>query len=151
MGVVGAAVLRSAAIYFAAVFAAGLVLGIVRVPLLVPRLGARVAELLEMPLMLVVIVLASKQVLRRLDRASGLGVPLAVGLLALCLMVAAELAVAVVLAGRSVADYIAGRDPVSGGAYIAMLGIFAAMPCFQAWRRRRRADQMRPIGRHRHE
>lgn len=143
---------RSAVLYFATVFAAGLVLGIVRVPLLVPRLGARVAELLEMPLMLVVIVLASKQVLRRLDRASGLGAPLAVGLLALGLMIAAELAVAVVLAGRSVADYIvAGRDPVSGAAYIAMLGIFAAMPCFQAWRRRRRADQMRPTGRHRHE
>ena len=37
--------------YFALVFGAGFVLGMIRVPFLVPRLGERVAELVEMPFM----------------------------------------------------------------------------------------------------
>jgi len=47
----GDQILRTAARYFAIVFGVGFVLGAVRVPLLVPRLGERVAELAEMPLM----------------------------------------------------------------------------------------------------
>ena len=41
--------------YFALVFGAGFVMGAIRVPLLVPRLGERVAELIEMPFMCIVI------------------------------------------------------------------------------------------------
>jgi hypothetical protein len=58
---------------------------------------------------------------------------LAVGLVALALMVAAELLLAVVLAGRDLGEYVASRDPVSGAVYLAMLALFAAMP----WLRRR--------------
>ena len=35
--------------YFAVVLGAGFILGSIRVPLLVPRLGERIAELIEMP------------------------------------------------------------------------------------------------------
>lgn len=51
-----------------------------------------------------------------------------VGLLALGLLVAAELALAVVLQDRTLAEYIRSRDPVSGSVYLALLLIFAAMP-----------------------
>jgi hypothetical protein len=34
----------------------------------------------------------------------------------------------VLIAGRPLADYLAGRDPVSGSVYLALLVLFAAMP-----------------------
>ncbi len=45
-------ILRAAVFYFLLVFGAGFLLGIGRVLLIVPLLGERTAELLEMPLML---------------------------------------------------------------------------------------------------
>ena len=56
---------KAAVAYFALVLGAGFVLGTIRVPFLVPRLGERYAELLEMPIMFVVIVLAARYVVRR--------------------------------------------------------------------------------------
>ncbi|MFN8910213.1 MAG: hypothetical protein ACK5YW_13120, partial [Betaproteobacteria bacterium] len=55
-----ATVLRWAALYFAAVFGTGFVLGPLRVLWLEPRLGVRAAELLEAPFMLSAIVLAGR-------------------------------------------------------------------------------------------
>jgi hypothetical protein len=51
-------------VYFALVFGVGFLLGIVRVLALVPRLGERWAELAEMPLMLVAIILSARFVVR---------------------------------------------------------------------------------------
>jgi hypothetical protein len=53
---------------------------------------------------------------------------LGTGLLALGLLLAAELLLAVVLQDRSLADYVASRDPVSGSVYLAMLVLLAVMP-----------------------
>ena len=46
--------------YFALVFGAGFLLGSIRVPFLVPRLGERAAELIEMPFMFVAIVVSAR-------------------------------------------------------------------------------------------
>ena len=72
----------AAAAYFILVFGAGFVLGSIRLPFLVPRLGERTAELL----------------------------------------------LAVAPQGRSVGQYLASRDPVSGSVYLGALILFAAMP-----------------------
>lgn len=130
-------VARCAAAYFALVFAAGFLLGSVRVPLLVPRMGERLAELAEMPLMLVAIFLAAGHVVRRYGGRIGARDWLVVGVLALALMVIAELLLAGVLAGRDIGEYIAARDPVSGSVYLVMLLVFAAMP----WLRRGLGDR----------
>ena len=53
-------ILKAGAAYFGLVFGAGFLLGCIRVPFLVPHLGARVAELLEMPVQFVVIVFAAR-------------------------------------------------------------------------------------------
>jgi hypothetical protein len=45
-------------------------------------------------------------------------------------LLAAELVLAVVLQERSLADYVASRDRVSGSVYLAMLVFFAVMPVF---------------------
>jgi hypothetical protein len=125
-------VLTAGALYFALVFAAGFVLGPIRVLWAEPRFGPRVAELMEAPIMLVVIVLAARAVLRRLAVPSAPGPRLGMGGVALALLLGAELAVVLRLRGLTIAEYLASRDPVSGSVYVAMLGIFALMPLFVA-------------------
>ena len=112
--------------YFALVFGTGFLLGVLRVPFLVPRLGVRTAELIEMPLMFVAILFAARYVVRRFALKSS--ERLVAGLIALVLLVAAELTLATVLQRQSLAAYIASRDPISGSVYLLMLGVFALMP-----------------------
>jgi len=118
--------------YFALVFGAGFILGAVRVAFLVPRLGARMAELLEMPIMFLVMVLAARYIVRRFKLLPSARTRLSTGFLALTLLLAAELSLAVLLQDQSLAQYIASRDPVSGSVYLAMLGLFAALPLMLA-------------------
>lgn len=114
--------------YFTLVMGAGFILGTIRVPFLVPRLGERYAELIEMPVMLVVIVMAARFIVRKFALPATTSVRLSVGLLALGLSLAAEVMLAAVLQDRSLSEYITSRDPVSGGVYLAVLGLFAVMP-----------------------
>lgn len=81
------------ALYFAACFAAGAVLGPIRVLALEPRLGMAASVALEAPVMLLVSALAARAVLRRFPSAS----PLAVGAVGLGLLLAAEAALAAAL------------------------------------------------------
>ncbi len=71
------------------------VLGVIRRPLLVPRLGARLAELAAMPFMLVAIVLSARFIARRFALASGARVLLVAGFLALLLLVTVTVTVTV--------------------------------------------------------
>jgi hypothetical protein len=114
--------------YFALVFGAGFVMGSIRVPFLVPRLGERVAELVEMPFMLIVIVLSARFIVRRLTVPATAKVCLSIGGIALGLAVAAEILLAVAVQDRSLGEYVASRDPVSGSVYLGVLVLFAAMP-----------------------
>jgi hypothetical protein len=63
-------ILKAGALYFAAVFAAGFVLGTIRTLLIVPRFGVRTAELMEAPIMFVVTILSASWVTRRLRLSS---------------------------------------------------------------------------------
>lgn len=114
--------------YFAIVLSAGFVLGVIRVPFLVPGMGERWAELAEMPIMATVIYFAAGFILRRFPEVSSPSRALAAGVLALALSVAAELALATVLQDRTLPQLIASRDKVSGSVYIALLLVFAVMP-----------------------
>jgi hypothetical protein len=115
-------------IYFVLTFGAGFVLGPIRVLWVVPRVGARTAELLEMPIMFVVIVAAARWVVRRVAVPPGPGARLGMGCLALALMLAAEFTLVLRLRGMTIADYFATLDPVSGTAFFLMQGVMALMP-----------------------
>lgn len=121
-------VLRSALIYFTLVFGAGFALGLVRVPLLVPRLGVRTAELLEMPVMLAVIVLSARFIVRRVPLPFGARHLLGIGAIALSLLLTAELLGALFLQRLSFDAWLASRDPVSTSIYAMVLLLFATMP-----------------------
>lgn len=103
--------------YFALVFGAGVVLGALRVSFLVPRFGERNSELGEMPLMFAVIVISARFAISQFAVPPSVVARVGTGLLALGLLLAAELMLAVVLQDRSLADYVIDRDPVSGGIY----------------------------------
>lgn len=127
-------ILKAGLVYFLLVFGTGFALAFVRIPFLVPRFGIRAAELMEMPVMLGVILWASRRLAHRhpgLTRTRRL----AAGMLAFALLVSAELAVAYALGARSPAQYLASRDPVSGSVYLASLLLFAVAPAL--WKLRR--------------
>ena len=120
--------LKAGLIYFALVFGAGFVLGPIRIFWLVPRVGQRTAELIEEPIMFVVIVLASRWVMRRFRVSQRTARRLGVGFIALALLIVAELSVTLGFQGVTLRQYIASRDPVAGIVYLVMLGVFAIMP-----------------------
>ena len=106
----------------------GFVLGVFRVPFLVPRIGERWAELAEMPIMATVIYFAAGYILRRFPEIRYPGRALMAGLLALVLSVATELGLATVLQDQTLTEFISSRDKVSGSVYVALLLVFAVMP-----------------------
>jgi len=118
---------RAGVVYFLVVFGFGFVFGVVRVLLLVPRVGERAAELIEMPLMLAVIVLAARWLVRRAPTMP-VGAFLVVGWLALGLLIAAELTLAWLMSGLDPLAWATSRDPVSGTAYAVSLLVFALAP-----------------------
>ncbi|MBK6864930.1 MAG: hypothetical protein IPG91_16090 [Ideonella sp.] len=132
--------MRAGLLYFGCVFAAGFVLGTIRVPLLVPRLGVRWAELAEMPLMLVVIVVAARWVVHRHALGPTTAGRFWAGLLALALLLAAEFGLVLQLQGGTLAGYLESRDPVSGAVYATMLVAFALMPLIVARTTEERSD-----------
>lgn len=120
--------IRAGLTYFAIVLGTGFVLGVIRVPFLVPRIGERWAELAEMPIMATVIFLAAGFILRRFPGIYSPGRSLAAGFIALALSVCAELGLAVALQSQTLAEFLKSRDKVSGSVYVALLLVFAVMP-----------------------
>jgi hypothetical protein len=130
------------AVYFAVVFGAGFVFGIVRVWWLVPRLGVRVAELTELPMMLAVVFFAARWVNRRFLTERDQSARLIVGVVAFALLLLAELILGVTLSGLSPKEMFLNHDPVSGTAYYLSLCAFALMPWYLGRRgSRRRRDE----------
>lgn len=120
--------IRAGLLYFAIVLGTGFLLGVVRVSLIVPRIGERWAELAEMPVMAATIFFAAGYIFRRFPEIQNNNRSLVAGLLALALAVCAELGLAVVLQNQPLADYLGSRDKVSGFVYLGMLVVFSLMP-----------------------
>jgi hypothetical protein len=127
-------ILKGGALYFTLTFGAAFVLGTIRTLWIVPRLGTRTAELLEMPIVLLVAILAARWTVRRLAVPSTPPARLGMGFVALGLLLVAEFGFMLWLRGQSVKEYLGTRDPVSGTAYYVMLGLFAAIPLLVARR-----------------
>jgi len=121
-------VARAGLAYFALVFGAGFVLGPLRILFLVPRVGERAAELLELPVMVGLSWLAARWVTRRLAVPSSTGARLGMGTLAGALLLGAEFALVLPLRGLTLAEYLATRDPVAGTAYYLAVLLMVLMP-----------------------
>ena len=127
-------IVKAGVLYFALVFGAGFMLGTIRTLWIVPRLGTRMSELMETPIMLVISIVAARWTVLRLAVPSVPSARLVMGGIALVLMLVAEFGFVLWLRGMSIRDYLATRDPVSGTVYYVMLGVFAIMPLLVARR-----------------
>ncbi len=121
-------ILSTSLIYFGLVFGAGFALAPVRMVLLQPRVGERLAELLELPWMVLLSWLIASWLMRRRLMPYRRWQRLLVGALALLLMLLAEFWVVLFVRELSLAEYFAARDPVAGLGYYIALVLFAAMP-----------------------
>lgn len=121
-------VVRAGLLYFALTFGAGFLLGPFRLLVLVPRLGARTAELVEMPVMIGITWLAARWTTQRLGVPPGLGPRLSMGVLAGTLLLLAEFTLVLQLRGLTLDEYFATRDPVAGTAYYAAVLLLVLMP-----------------------
>ena len=121
-------VLKAGVTYFSLVFGTGFILGTIRVTWVVPQVGERIAELIEMPFMLVAIIFAARWVVQKFNIPPILSLRLGMGLIALALIVMLEFTVVLRLRGLTLAEYFQNRDPVAGTVYYLMLGVFAVMP-----------------------
>jgi len=124
--------IRAAALYFSLVFTAGFVLGTLRELVLKPHLHDTMAELLEMPVMIVVIYFSAGFIVRRY-RPTG-SAALAAGVLAVLLLLAAESCLVVAIRDTTPWDYYLSRPAAPVFAYGASLVFMALAP---RWHHRR--------------
>ena len=132
---------RAAVLYFAIVFAAGFVLGTIRLLFVIPLVGVRAAELIEMPVMIAISFLTASWLIAKLKIPFAIGARLAIGLVALALLLFAEVILIVWLQHQGLVENIKNRDPISGIAYSISLLLFAAFPLIV--RRRSNANILR--------
>jgi hypothetical protein len=126
--------LKAGALYFAVVLSVGFMLGTIRTLWVIPHVGTRTAELMEMPIMLVVTILAARWTVRHLRVQPMPSVRIGMGCIALLLMLVAEFGFVLWIRGLSVKGYLATRDSVSGTVYCVVLILFAIMPLLIAER-----------------
>ena len=120
--------LMAAALYFAIVFAAGMLLGAIRVSLVVPKLGETLAVLCESPFLLAVMVWAARWVPYTIALENGIPSLLLMGVVALGLQQLADVLVGIGLRGITIERHLAYFASKAGRIYAALLILFVIMP-----------------------
>ena len=118
--------------YAILVFAVGFALGAVRVLLVVPRLGATGAVLLEVPVILAASWWISRRCAARFEVSRTVAARLVMGLAAFLVLMLAEVSLSVVLLGGTVTGYLANLTTLAGVIGLAAQVAFAAFPLAQA-------------------
>ncbi|MGP9821090.1 hypothetical protein ACTZWW_13830 [Salinarimonas sp. NSM] len=124
--------LLAGCVYFALVFAAGFVLGVVRAFLLTPALGHVGAVVVELPVIIAISALVARWCVRRFAVPGALAARAAMGALAFALLMAAELALSVFLFGRTPAEHWAAYGRLA--AQLGLVGqvVYGLLPVFVA-------------------
>jgi hypothetical protein len=120
--------IRAGALYFAIVFAAGFVLGALRVTVLMPLIGELPAVALELPVILFISWIACRRLIAQFSVPAMAPHRAAMGALAFGLLMLAELALSVLVFDRSGAEYLAGLQSAPGLLGLAGQLVFASMP-----------------------
>ncbi|WP_310497240.1 hypothetical protein [Sandarakinorhabdus sp.] len=122
--------------YFTLVFGLGFVLGTVRRLWLVPRIGVTAAVMLELPVMLSASWLACGWTVRRFAVPPNPFARIVMGAAAFMLVMAGELALSVLVFGRTPAEHLAVLMRTDGLLGLGSQLLFAAFPLLQRGPRR---------------
>jgi hypothetical protein len=116
-------VLKAGVTYFLLVFAGGWIMGPIRELWAVPHFGPTMGLLLEAVIMLIAMI-----VVRWFEVPQTLPAMISMGLVALGLLVPAEIAGVVLVRGQSLQDYLASYANGPGVILLIMFLLFATMP-----------------------
>ena len=119
--------------YFGCVFAAGFALGVLRTVLVVALVGETVAVALELPIILAIAWIACRWLINRLEVPSRLVSRAVMGAVAFVLLMAGELSISLLLAGRSAAEHLQLYREASHMLGLAGQLAFAFFPVLQVW------------------
>ena len=127
-------VLKAGTIYFLVAIGAEFVLEVIRLQVVALHVGQRLAEMLEIPNVLLSTIIGARWVVDRFTLPPLPGIRLSVGLVAFILLLIAEGTVILPLHGFSVAEYLASQDSVVGIASLGALGVLTVMPFLVGYR-----------------
>lgn len=117
--------------YFGVVFAAGFVLGTLRVFVLAPKLGESTAVLVELPIILAVSWLACRWLIARFRVPTMLSDRLVMGGLALAVLLSAEIGVSMLGFGRTLSEHLQQYQQLPPLIGLAGQIVFAMFPVIQ--------------------
>ena len=120
--------LKAGVIYFLPVFALGWVLGPIRVLWAVPHFGRLTPLLFEAVIMLIAMFISAWWVIRRFDVGWSLPATIGMGLVAVAILLPAEIAGALWVRGLSPRRYLASFAATPGVISLLMFVLFGAMP-----------------------
>jgi uncharacterized membrane protein YhdT len=123
-----ASAIKVGILYFAIVFAAGFLLGTFRVFVLLPLIGELAAVALELPIILIISWLVCRRLINRFSVPATASQRLAIGALAFCLLMLAEVGLSVLVFDRSGAEYLAHLQTAPGLLGLAGQIAFALLP-----------------------
>lgn len=126
--------LKAGTVYFLVTVGAQFVLEVIRLQVVALHVGEGLAEMLEIPNVLLATIIGARWVVDRFTLPPLPGIRLSVGLVALMLLLIAEGTVILPLHGLSVTEYLAGQDPVVGMAPLGALGVLTVMPFLVGYR-----------------
>jgi hypothetical protein len=123
-------ILRLAFFYYALTYLTGFILGIVRVGIFVRsyHYGAPIAELIEMPFMLLGITFWAMFVVIKFDIPKVAWIRLAIGLLGLAFLLATELIGRIIVYGDAWPASMSKTEILAKGAFAALVIMFGLMP-----------------------
>jgi len=127
-------VLQAGATYFLVVVGAECVLEIIRLQVVALHVSEKLAEMLEIPNVLLATIIGGRWVVDRFTLPPLPGIRLGVGLVALCLVLISEWTVMQALQSLSVEGYVAIQDAAVEPIPIGALGVLTVMPFLVGYR-----------------
>ena len=120
--------LQAGLLYFGSVFGCAFALGVVRILIAVPLVGARVAEFMEFPLLFGIMTVANSKIQEKLLPRGSVAERAVMGLTGLALTLAVEFTTVLRLRDMTLEQYMRDKDPVTSTVFYVLLLVYGCLP-----------------------